>query len=356
MGLDKKFDISELTPVEVLPGRGDAPGIPLYDTPILPKDNIRMMYEGKTPMWAPFTNGEQLNFKVSCDPENVARSPFGAGGGIDGYGIEWVFVPAAGGAMVKPGNPKVTDISKWEECVTIPDPDSWDWEGFVEERKDKGHPRLADYVTVPGCLFERLIACMDYEGAVVALIDEDQQEHVHRFFRTVVEVHKKTYSNIKKYIDPVYVNFNDDWGTQKAQAFSTETYREMIFPYVKEIMDHCKSLGLPVDLHSCGFIEPFVPMIIEAGFASWGGQPLNDKAKLKKLYDNGQFVFTANIDLPMDATEEEMDAAVEEFITGIGADNRCFISVTGPAVLRDKLYAASRKNYDKLVAEGKAVL
>ncbi|MBE6038580.1 MAG: hypothetical protein E7218_05175 [Anaerofustis stercorihominis] len=355
MGLDKKFDMSELTIAKTVPGGPGAP-VGIFTTPITLKENMIRLYEGKTPMWAPFSRGETYSSFVWCDPERIARSNPEKAGGIDGYGIEWVYVPAANGAMVRPGNPKVTDISKWEECVTIPDPDTWDWEGFAKSMEGTVPEDQALMFTVPGCLFERLIACMDYANAVVALIDEDQQEDVHRFFRQVTQVHKKTYSHLKKWFNPVIVNFNDDWGTQRAQAFSVETYKEMIFPYVKEIAEHVHSMGMYFDLHSCGVIEPFVPYLIEAGFDSWGGQPLNDKAKLKELYDNGKFVFTAHVELPMDATEEEMDKAVEEFINGIGKDNRCLIDVRGPEKLREKLYIASRKNYDKLVAEGKAIM
>ncbi len=352
MGLDKKFDKSELEVKKSIPQLFGPPA-PIWSTPITPRENLLRLYEGKTPMWAPFAFGETNMFMVSCDPENQARSPQG---GVDGYGVEWVFVPDAGGAMVKPGNPKVTDISDWENCVTIPDPDTWDWEKCAEETKKNFDEDLAVSCAVPGCLFERLIACMDFEGAVVALIDEEQQEDVHRFFRAVTDVHKKTYTNLKKWFNPDVVNFNDDWGSQRAQFFSNETYREMIFPYVKEIADHVHSLGMYFDLHSCGFVEPLVPMIIEAGLDSWGGQPLNDKAKLKELYGD-KFIFTIHMSMDPDATEEEVDQWVQQFIEGPGKDNRCLVEVMGgPKDLKAKIYEASRKNFDRLVAEGKAIL
>ncbi len=351
MGLDSKFDISELQTKKEIPGMFGPP-TKLYSTPITPKENTLRLYEGKTPMWAPFSMGEYNMLMIDCDPERQARSPEG---GKDGYGVEWQFVPSAGGAMVKPGNPTIEDINDWKNCVTIPDPDTWDWEGFYNNAKDRIDPDLCTYFAAFGCLFERLIACMDYGNAVVALIDEDSKDAVHEFFREVTNVHKKTYSNLKKWFNPELVNFNDDWGTQKAQAFSSETYREMILPYVKEIADHVHSLGMHFDLHCCGFAEPLVPLMIEAGIDSWGGQPLNDKLKLKNMYGD-QFIFTANVSVAADATEEEIDRVVEEFINGIGSDNRCLVEAFGPPALKEKIYIASRKNFDRLVAEGKAIL
>ena len=41
----------------------------------------------------------------------------------------------------------------------------------------------------------------------------------------------------------------------------------------------------------------------------------------------------------------------------MGADNRCLIDARNyPDGFREKLYEAGRKNYDRLVAEGKAIL
>ena len=53
-----------------------------FKTPISSRENILRLYEGKTPLWIPFTN-EMVNLKPDCDPENVARSPV-TRGGIDG--------------------------------------------------------------------------------------------------------------------------------------------------------------------------------------------------------------------------------------------------------------------------------
>ncbi len=322
-----------------------------YNTPITPRENMLRLYEGKTPMWIP-SPWEAASIKVDCDPENVARSP---SGGVDGYGVEWIFVKTAGGAMVKPGNPKVPDISEWEKYITVPDPETWDWAGAYEKQKDAlADPTLFTTVTFGSCLFERLIAVMDFENAAMALVDDDQKEGVHRFLRAVTDYRKKYYTLVKKWFDPDGVNFNDDWGSQRAEFFSRETAAEMLVPYVKESVACAHELGMYVDLHCCGFVEGFVPFFIEEGFDTWGGQPLNDKPKLKKLYPDS-LVFTHQIDERPDASDEEIDAAVAKFMEEFGYDNRGFYGGFDPRYRR-KVYEASRKNYDRLVAEGKAVV
>ena len=344
----EKFTPDELEVVGTFPGFGK---LSRFNYPITPKENMKLLYEGKTPMWIP-SPGEMASIKVDCDPENVARS---RSGGVDGYGVEWVFVESAGGAMVKPGNPKVTDIADWENCVTIPDPDTWDWAGSVERQSAAlSDPTLMTEITFGSCLFERLIAIMDFENAAMALIDDDQKEDVHRFFRAVTDSRIKYYTNCKKWFNVDAVNFNDDWGSQRAEFFSKETAKEMLVPYVKEAIDCAHSLGMYADLHCCGFVEGFVPFFIEEGFNSWGGQPLNDKPKLKKMYP-GKFIFTHSVDVAPDATDEEVDQAVAKFMEEFGYDNRGYYGGRDDR-FRKKLYEASRKNYDRLVAEGKAIL
>ena len=102
--------------------------------------------------------------------------------------------------------------------------------------------------------------------------------------------------------------------------------------------------------------EPLVPAMIECGIDCWCGQPLNDKYKLKKLYGD-RIIFTDVVHCSPNASEEEMDAAVAEFFRTIGEDNRVFVDVNAcPPAIRSKVYEAGRKNFDRLVAEGKAVL
>ena len=322
-----------------------------FRTPISSKENLQRLYEGKTPLWIPFS-GEVNNLMLDCDPENVARGS--RDGGVDGWGVEWVWEGM--GAMVRPGKPKVPDIEEWEKYVAPPDPDAWDWAGCRERMEEKLDPDRMTMVCMGSCLFERLIALMDFENAALALIDEDQQPAVHRFFRAVTDMRKKYYAQIKKWFDPYVVNFNDDWGSQRAEFFSVDTAREMLVPYVKETGAFVHSLGMRFDLHCCGFVENFIPLFIEEGFDSWGGQPLNDKAKLKRQYGD-KMIFTHGLSLPETASEQELNEAVARFMADIGEDNRLFYSDhSADPRIRRAMYIASRKNYDRLVAEGRAIL
>ena len=69
----------------------------------------------------------------------------------------------------------------------------------------------------------------------------------------------------------------------------------------------------------------------------------------------GQLVFTHQMHERPDATDDEIDREVEKFMEEFGYDNRGYYGGRDERYRR-KLYAASRRNYDRLVAEGKAIL
>ena len=344
----KPFSDDELNVKDVIKVRGTE--VELFHTPITSKENIRRLYEGKTPLWIPCT-AEMIALKPDCDPEVIARSP---SGGIDGWGVEWVWEGV--GAMVRPGKPKVPDITQWESCVTVPDPDTWDWESCYERMRPQIRPDHMLQIATASCMFERLIAVMDFGDAAIALIDDEEKEAVHRFFRAVTDSRKKYLAQVKKWFNPDVVTLSDDWGSQRAEFFSVSTAREMIMPYLQELCSYAHQLGILVDLHCCGFVESFVPLFIEEGFDSWGGQALNGKAKLKAQYGD-QMVFTHGLYLPKNAKDAEIRAAAESFVSGIGADNRVFYNdqYIDPRAHR-LIYELSRKQFDRLVAEGKAIL
>jgi uroporphyrinogen decarboxylase len=65
------------------------------------------------------------------------------------------------------------------------------------------------------------------------------------------------------WFDAVFLT--DDLGTQQTGLISPALYREMIFPYVSELVGRIKSRGKKVVMHSCGAISQFIPLLIEMG-------------------------------------------------------------------------------------------
>ncbi|MDD5673607.1 MAG: uroporphyrinogen decarboxylase family protein [Chitinivibrionales bacterium] len=57
----------------------------------------------------------------------------------------------------------------------------------------------------------------------------------------------------------------EDMGFTKAPFISPELYRSMIFPHHKKFADFIHSYNIPLIMHSCGKIRPFLPDIAAAG-------------------------------------------------------------------------------------------
>ncbi len=79
----------------------------------------------------------------------------------------------------------------------------------------------------------------------------------------------------------------DDMGYKNSTFFSLDFYREFLKPYHKRAADWAHERGLVTELHSCGFIEPFIPDIIDAGVQMLNPLEIKagmDPARLKKLY------------------------------------------------------------------------
>ena len=59
--------------------------------------------------------------------------------------------------------------------------------------------------------------------------------------------------------------FCEDMGFKQRPFMSPTMYHDIIQPAHQRLFDYCHSLGGKVIVHSCGFVEPLVPGMIEAG-------------------------------------------------------------------------------------------
>jgi uroporphyrinogen decarboxylase len=59
--------------------------------------------------------------------------------------------------------------------------------------------------------------------------------------------------------------YYEDIGFKERPFFSPDMYREIIQPAHRRTFDFAHALGLPVIVHSCGYVAPLIPGLIEAG-------------------------------------------------------------------------------------------
>ena len=81
--------------------------------------------------------------------------------------------------------------------------------------------------------------------------------------------------------------FYEDMGFKERPFMSPAMYQEIIFPAHKRTFDYVHSRELPIIIHSCGFVEPLVPGLIEAGMDCLQAMEVKagmDLVRLKKAY------------------------------------------------------------------------
>ncbi len=354
------FSESELKVVDTIPADPFTPEFKIFDYPTTPGEAARRLFDRK-PIWQVIAL-EMKIFSPRICPDFIARAwvneskpfdPDTEGGGLDMFGIEWEYVPVVMGSMVKPGTPTLHDANDWKDVIKFPDVDSWDWAGSAAE--NNGTYLTADnynQVWIQNGWFERLISFMDFEEAIIALVDPDQKDAVKELFDAISDLYIDIIDHFLEHFDHIdgfYIH--DDWGSQQNSFFSPAVAEEMIVPAMKKVVDHIHSKGLVADLHSCGNIANQVPNMIKAGWDAWTPQPMNDMRTIHELY--GDKIIIASIPDPLlsaDATEEEQRAAAREY-----AERYCdpakptYFPVNGYSMLtpafREELYVASRKLY-----------
>jgi uroporphyrinogen decarboxylase len=108
----------------------------------------------------------------------------------------------------------------------------------------------------------------------------------------------------------------DDLAFRNGPFFSPQVGRELLLPYLQEIVGFFHDYGLPVILHTCGDVRKLVPMILEAGFDCL--QPMEAKAgcnvvEFAETYGS-QIAYMGNIDVTVLNTNDR--ARVREEIVG----------------------------------------
>ena len=240
-------------------------------------------------------------------------------GGKDMFGIEWVFVPQVGGSMVKPGNPTLEDASEWKKVIKMPDIDAWDWEGSHAQCKpylDANEGKSVTLWFLNGMWFERLISFMDFEGAAMALLDEDQIDGVKEIAHEITDLYLHMMDKFAEHFPEIKgISVHDDWGSQGAPFFSEQIAREVYLPEMKRFTEAVHAHGWMCDLHSCGHVEERCGVFVDAGFDSWTPMPMNDTVALWEKYGDKMTIGVVNpfhFD-PETASEEEQRECARKF-------------------------------------------
>jgi len=331
---------------------------PKRNFPISEKDNFKLALDGKQPMYIPSMSA-MTAFSPRLVVDNVVRAwvleadPIRPGdditGGEDMFGVFWEYVPITGGSMVRPGDPKIPDINRFEDYITFPNLDEWDWQGSADSNKDYLVEDKMVRVWLMNGLNERIISLMDFANVMVAYVDDDLKPGVHRFFDQLCNFYDDLIARFRKYYHADVLMFNDDWGTQRGPQFSIDTAREMLVPYIQRIVESCHKNDMYFELHSCGKNDLIAPAFAEANVDIWMPQEdINDFDLLYRLIGDKVMLGMA-IKASPEMSEDDVFALAKDFMEKYGKDGRAIPSAGFMPVPRldEFLYFLSREAYDK---------
>ena len=153
------------------------------------------------------------------------------------------------------------------------------------------------------------------ENVLVGMYEEP--EWITDMFDTYLQV---SLGLAQKILDAGYefdgIFWYDDMGYKNSPFFSPQMYRELLKPYHKKAVDWAHERGLVTEMHSCGFIEPLVPDLVDIGLEMLN--PLEIKAgmdpnKLKSLYGD-KLAFHGGINAQLWDKPELVKAEMERII------------------------------------------
>ncbi|MCI8280772.1 MAG: hypothetical protein HFI76_03515 [Lachnospiraceae bacterium] len=225
------------------------------------RENMLRAYHHEQPQYVP--NGF-LDFDIM---DSFGERYFGEGTGDDWFGVNWTYTPELHSQTETPGQELLKDLEGWQEKISMPDLDSYDWEQIAQEITagwDREHKvSLCMLLNGP---FERMMSLMGFENAMCAFYETPDE--VKELFEAITE-HKCRYIRIlKKYFQLDIVAFHDDWGNNQNMFFSMDMWREFIKPCIQRVIDAVHEEGMIFEMHSCGYIKPTIPELVEMGIDS----------------------------------------------------------------------------------------
>jgi len=160
----------------------------------------------------------------------------------------------------------VQDREKWEELIKpnlIASIDRVNVDGFIESKRIAAeHNRFFCWSGIN--VFELMHPVCGHEYMLMGMAMDPNwvKDMVNTYSQLIVDLMEILFAEAGQ---PDGVWFYEDMGFKERPFMSPDMYKEIIQPGHKKTIDFCQSKGLPVIMHSCGFVEPLLPGIVEAG-------------------------------------------------------------------------------------------
>ncbi|MDZ7372576.1 MAG: hypothetical protein ONB23_01275 [candidate division KSB1 bacterium] len=150
--------------------------------------------------------------------------------------------------------------------------------GILESVEKHGRQRQRAVIGWVQGPYEALQSFLGTENALLEMALH--REQVAEFTRRLGEWARRVATNIIDLgIDILLIS--DDWGQNNAMLFSPRDWRELIRPAVARIAEAALERGVPVAVHSDGYIEPILEELLELGIRVL--HPIQETAGMDQL-------------------------------------------------------------------------
>jgi uroporphyrinogen decarboxylase len=181
----------------------------------------------------------------------------------------------------------VKERKDWEELIKpklVADRRRIDFEAYRKAKKHAAEKQR--FFCWSGInVFESMHPVCGHENMLMGMaLDPDWvRDMVDTYARLTVELMEMLFSE-EGYPDGIW--FYEDMGYKQHPFMSPRMYREIVQPGHALSVQWCKARGLPVIMHSCGYVEPLIPGMLEAGIDCLQVIEVKAGMDLLKLYKN----------------------------------------------------------------------
>jgi uroporphyrinogen decarboxylase len=220
----------------------------------------------------------------------------------------------------------VKERAAWETMIKpllVPDRRRIDFKGYREAKRHATEKeRFFCWSGVN--VFELMHPVCGHENMLMGMaLDPDWvKDMVATYAQVTIDLMEILFSE-EGYPDGIW--FYEDMGYKQHPFMSPRMYREIIQPGHEKTVQWCKGKGLPVIMHSCGYVEPLIPGMLKAGIDCLQVIEVKAGMDLLKLYHDfgDQLSFMGGIDVRVlyNNDRQEIDAELEAKIPVIKQGN-----------------------------------
>lgn len=154
----------------------------------------------------------------------------------------------------------------WEEKIKpllTPDPRRINFEAYRSTREFcRKHNKF--FVLSGVNVFEAIHPLIGHVNFLMSMIDDPEWivDMVKTYAELILSLQEILF---EKEGSPDGIWYYEDMGYKGSPFMSPAMYKELILPGHKRTFEHAHCRNLPVIVHSCGFVEPLLPGLVEAG-------------------------------------------------------------------------------------------